>query len=152
MLEIVFQNKPELAKSLIPDQNFLEKLKSFLEKTVGHKYQMSLVLCNNDFIHTLNRDYRHIDSPTDVLSFSQTEGEDLNGVENELGDIILSLEKALSQSREFGVSFEEEIARLAIHGALHLLGYDHEKSEQQASEMFQKQDALLEEFMKENVS
>ena len=148
MVRIIFQNKNGLSDSLIPSESFLKKLQSFLENMIGNDYTMSLVLCDNSFIHTLNNNYRHIDRPTDVLSFSQIEGEDFHTENHELGDVILSLEQARLQADNFGVSFEEETARLSIHGSLHLLGYDHERGEKESNEMFKKQDELLDRFMK----
>ncbi len=76
----------------------------------------------------LNRDYRGIDRPTDVLSFAYHEGVEI-AVENEtchIGDVVISVDTASAAAREMGLSFEREIERLVIHGALHLAGYDHE--------------------------
>ena len=94
--------------------------------------ELSIVLCDNDFIRPLNRDYRGKDYATDVLSFSQQEGE---GFESPmLGDVIISLEKTQEQSQEHGKTFSEEFSLLLVHGILHLLGYDHEEDEE-AEEM-----------------
>ena len=101
--------------------------------------EISLTLVDNDRIHELNRDYRGKDYPTDVLSFAMQEesddepeifGLDEEGIDNILGDIIISVEKARAQAEEFGHSFERELVFLAVHGALHLLGYDHEDEEE----------------------
>lgn len=93
--------------------------------------EVSLVLVDDDYIHELNRDYRGIDRPTDVLSFALNEGEEPDVIdgpqESLLGDIIISLPTALRQAEEFNHSLERELAFLAVHGMLHLLGYDHEE-------------------------
>ena len=88
-----------------------------------------MTLTNNDYIHQLNRKYRQIDRPTDVLSFALNESEEPdieNGPDiNVLGDIILSVERAEEQAADYGHSLRREIAFLTVHGMLHLLGYDH---------------------------
>jgi len=90
--------------------------------------EISILLCHNEYIHQLNNTYRHIDRPTDVLSFALNEGEAKNyeGPEkNLLGDIVISLEKVEEQAKEFGHPFSRELAYLTVHGMLHILGYDH---------------------------
>jgi len=88
--------------------------------------ELSIVLCDDAFIHPLNRDYRGKDRPTDVLSFPQREGEESDPDDPVLGDIVLSVERAQAQADERGHSVETEIRILLVHGILHLLGYDHE--------------------------
>ena len=95
---------------------------------LGPQAEISILLCQNEYIHTLNKQYRNIDRPTDVLSFALNEGEDdgYDGPDTALlGDIIISLDKVREQATEFGHSFERELAYLTIHGMLHILGYDH---------------------------
>ncbi len=112
-------------------------------------FEVSLTFTDNEGIREINRKYREIDRETDVLSFPMTdEGEDFT-VDPEtgcfmLGDIVISLEKALAQAEEYGHSFKREVAFLAVHSMLHLLGYDHERSEEEEREMFGKQDIVLE--------
>ena len=112
-------------------------------------FEVSLTFTDNAGIREVNRKYREIDRETDVLSFPMTdEGEDFT-VDPEtgcfmLGDIVISLEKALTQAEEYGHSFKREVAFLTVHSMLHLLGYDHERSEEEEREMFGKQDIVLE--------
>ena len=102
--------------------------------------ELSIVLCSNAFIQPLNRDYRGKDYATDVLSFSQQEGE---GFENPmLGDVIISLEKTQEQAQERSKTFSSEFSLLLVHGILHLLGYDHEEDEE-AEEMENKEKEIL---------
>lgn len=110
-------------------------MKAVLEKTaeiheIAEQCEVSLVLVDDEYIHELNRDYRGIDRPTDVLSFALDEGEEpdvIDGPEESLiGDIIISLETAARQATEYNHSLERELAFLTVHGMLHLLGYDHE--------------------------
>lgn len=96
--------------------------------------EVSLTLVDDVRIHELNLEYRGVDRPTDVLSFAlQEETEDepeiLDYEDDLLGDIIISVERARAQAEEYGHSFERELTYLAVHGTLHLLGYDHEKEE-----------------------
>lgn len=99
--------------------------------------EVSLTLVDDERIHFLNREYRGVDRPTDVLSFAlQEETEDepeiLDYEDSVLGDIVISIERARAQALEYGHSFEREVAYLAVHGALHLLGFDHETEEDKA--------------------
>ena len=139
-------------------EEYLEDLTKVMDKILEDfemkNYAVNLVFCDDEFIKELNKRYRGICKPTDVLSFSQIEGEmgiddfDLEDEEIVLGDIIISVDTMKNQAKEEKVPLTEEIARLAIHGLLHLLGFDHEKSEDDACEMFELQDKYLKEFLK----
>ena len=119
--------------------NLKRIVREAIEKTLFYERfwkdtEVSVTFCNNPYIHKLNKEYRNIDKPTDVLSFPLFEKEELsmmNGQAVQLGDIIISLERAEEQAKEIGNSFEREIAFLAIHSTLHLLGYDHEKENEE---------------------
>jgi probable rRNA maturation factor len=92
--------------------------------------EVDITIVDDEEIHQLNRDYRGVDRPTDVLSFALDEDDEdepelLEGQLHLLGDIIISAETATRQAEEFGHGFEREIVYLAVHGLLHLLGYDH---------------------------
>lgn len=86
-------------------------------------------------MHGLNRDYRGKDRPTDVLAFAQREGEPTPEAEDQLGDVIISLDTALRQATERGVALQVEVRTLLIHGILHLLGFDHERSADESRRM-----------------
>lgn len=91
---------------------------------------VTISFVTNERIHELNRDYRGIDRPTDVLSFEcdnvPFEDEDISaGAEYELGDVIIAPDVALDQTKEYGTTFEQEVSLLVVHGLLHLCGYDH---------------------------
>lgn len=88
--------------------------------------ELSVVICTDAFIQPLNRDYRGLDKPTDVLSFSQREGEEADPDDPMLGDVIISLDTAQRQAQERGHGLAVEVRVLLVHGILHLLGYDHE--------------------------
>ncbi|CAM5204992.1 Endoribonuclease YbeY OS=Ureibacillus acetophenoni OX=614649 GN=ybeY PE=3 SV=1 [Ureibacillus acetophenoni] len=113
--------------------------------------EVSITFVTNEAIHEINRTYRDKDQPTDVISFALEEmgegeieiiGEDMPRV---LGDIIISIDRTKEQAEEYGHSFERELGFLAVHGFLHLLGYDHMNSEDE-KEMFGKQDQILSSF------
>lgn len=88
--------------------------------------EISIVLTNDEVIHEFNRDFRHVDRPTDVLSFPANEGDSIIFTpDGHLGDIMISVETAGRQAEELSHSTEREIMFLAIHGTLHVLGYDH---------------------------
>ena len=92
----------------------------------GAEGDICIELTDDETIHAYNRDFRGVDRPTDVLSFPVSEGEELIGVpDGHLGDIMISVKTAERQALELGHSAEREIAFLAIHGTLHVLGYDH---------------------------
>lgn len=117
-----------------------------IEKFEGSA-EISVRFVNNDEIHNLNKEFRNVDSSTDVLSFPLGEnGEyDINidtGAKM-LGDIVISMETAFAQSKEYGHSFEREIAFLTVHSMLHLLGYDHVNGGLEAVRMREKEEMVL---------
>jgi len=135
--------------------------KAFEISNINYNCQVSVTLVDNEQIREINKTYRNIDLPTDVLSFpliSYDEGKHLDDLFEEevknievvdidtgelvVGDIIISLEKAYSQSQEYGHSYEREIAYLAVHGMLHLMGYDHERESDKVV-MRQKEEEIL---------
>ena len=111
--------------------------------------EVSVTFTDNEGIHELNKKFRGVDKPTDVLSFplfdfeGETEEPPIDEVMSNLGDIVISLEKAKEQAEEFGHSFERETAFLCVHSMLHLLGYDHERSEEEDVEMRSKQSEIM---------
>lgn len=140
------QNKLEVKESFIKK---LEEVIEFAlkEEEVDIKCEISLVFVDNDEIKDINNNTRKIDKETDVLSFPMLEYEnnkvfkemyrnyefsqsDFDGDELVLGDIVLSLEKTLEQSKEFNHSYEREASYLVVHSVLHLLGYDHMNEEE----------------------
>ena len=106
--------------------------------------EVSVTFTDNEGIHALNKEYRNIDRPTDVLSFPQIDYESGEIAEGALGDIVLSLQRADEQAREFGHSFDRECAFLCVHSMLHLLGYDHELSEEDDADMRKRQRDIME--------
>lgn len=115
--------------------------------------EISILFCNDGFIQELNRNYRDIDSPTDILSFEN--GEEYTDEDGSkwlsIGDMIISLDTLPKNAEYFNVSENEELKRLLIHGTLHLNGMDHgeehvEKGVEPECEMLKKQEELLKTF------
>ena len=100
--------------------------------------ELSVLLANDRKIRTLNKQYRGQDRATDVLSFSQNEEEENKSNSHLMGDVVISTVTAKRQAAEHGLTLEEEIVLLLIHGILHLLGFDHERSNEEACHMKQK--------------
>lgn len=97
-----------------------EEKKDYDEKT----YYISFMITNNEVIHQINKEYRNVDRPTDVISFAYNETENIGPVEV-VGDIIISIDKVKEQAKDFGHSEKREFFYLLTHGMLHILGYDH---------------------------
>ncbi len=114
------------------DRELLERVlrHALADQGLTGPVEVSLLVTNDAEIQALNRQYRGIDRPTDVLSFSQTEGQASfprpPGVPLHLGDIVISYDRVREQAREYGHSERRELAYLAVHGLLHLLGFDHQ--------------------------
>jgi probable rRNA maturation factor len=104
--------------------------------------ELSVVLTDDLTIQGLNRDYRAVDAPTDVLSFAQREGENADPSDPLLGDVIISLDTAQRQAEAHGHSLAAEVRILLVHGFLHLLGFDHETG-MQRTEMAAEEAAAL---------
>lgn len=117
------------------------------EEEIEDEAEVNLTVVDNEEIHKMNLEYREKDAATDVLSFPMSDGEefDIDPETNRimLGDIVISAERALEQAKEYGHSFEREMCFLATHSMFHLLGYDHEVSEEEEKIMFEKQEKVL---------
>ncbi|SER70417.1 rRNA maturation RNase YbeY [Salipaludibacillus aurantiacus] len=129
------------------EQNLVQSvLETALDyESVGGNTEISVTFVSDERIQVLNKEYRDKDRPTDVLSFALDEGDetlDHPEAPHLLGDIIISLPRAKAQAAEFGHQFERELCFLAVHGFLHLIGYEHE-SEEQEKQMFTKQEDIL---------
>lgn len=136
------------------DSDIIEKIFSDMldSENIPSSAEVSLVLTDNTEIQELNKEYRNIDSATDVLSFPIYEETELKSIKEGnipeqilLGDIVISLEKAEEQSKEFEHSFKRELMYLFVHGMLHLLGHDH-LEEDEKKEMRSREEAILEKF------
>ncbi|MED4728502.1 rRNA maturation RNase YbeY [Aneurinibacillus migulanus] len=148
-IEFIQEYEPELSEELLA---LLRQVLEEAARTEEVEGELTVTFVDNERIHELNREYRGIDCPTDVLSFAMNEegeeemeiflDEEMDDMPNMLGDVIISIPKAQEQAKEYGHSFEREMGFLAVHGFLHLNGYDHE-TEAEEREMFGRQEEIL---------
>jgi probable rRNA maturation factor len=138
------------AVTLPIDTDLIEKaVRGVLEaESQGGLIEVSVLVTDDVEIHELNRDYRGVDAPTDVLSFADEE-DDLAFVRppdmpRSLGDLVISYDRVVAQAAEYGHSVERELAFLTVHGMLHLLGYDHELGADEAALMGAREEAIME--------
>ena len=139
MIEVLYDNRQDFMEITKDDEKAVREAACKVLETEGCEgdYEISVSFVTNNEIKELNRDYRNVDSVTDVLSFPMDDEEDPEGVVM-LGDVILSTEKIKEQAEEYGHSLRREMTYLTVHSVLHLLGYDHmeedEKSEMRGRE------------------
>lgn len=142
MFEIINETNEDIKEI----ENINELLNFVIKKENLENCLFNVIIVDNDYIHKLNKEYRGIDRPTDVISFAlEDEVDDVKLDFRVLGDIYISLDKTYEQAKLYNHSFLRELSFLTIHGLLHLLGYDHMVKEDEEV-MFKKQDELLNEF------
>lgn len=143
-IDFVFDNEVDNFENNY-EQDFTAIIEQAL-KTLGIEddVEVSCVLVDDERIHEINREYRHIDRSTDVISFAMEDNDQfyVEGMPRTLGDIFISVDHAKKQAEEYGHSLRREMCFLFTHGILHLLGYDHMTDEQE-KEMFDLQDEIL---------
>ena len=148
-MEIEIRREPEHLTVSMEDMGAVRRA----VETVGRLYgaeeaEVSVTLTDDAHIHVLNREYRGVDRPTDVLSFALMESEEpeiIGGASEVLGDLVISLERVQAQAEEYGHSALRELSFLTVHGMLHLLGYDH-MEEDERLEMETEQRHVMEEL------
>ncbi|MGH2318176.1 rRNA maturation RNase YbeY [Planococcus sp. 4-30] len=147
MIAIDFMDETESLKQ--QELDFVQKILEHAAKEEGlGQSEVSVTFVTNEMIRDINREYRGKDQPTDVISFAMEElGEGETAIIGSpeprmLGDIIISLDRTKEQAADYGHSFERELGFLAVHGFLHLLGYDH-MTEEDEKKMFSRQEEIL---------
>ena len=151
------QNLIEIAchEDMAAEPQWLSKIEPFLEAVLKKLYlsgwELSVLFCQDDFIQELNKNYRQLDMPTDVLSFNAgSQYQDEEGVEwFSAGDIVISVDTLAKNAVEFEVSQDQELKRLLIHGVLHLSGMDHSDNSPEQP-MLQFQEIVLQDFIAES--
>lgn len=126
---------------------------AYKKEKIKNDIEVSLTIVTNEEIKKLNKQYRNIDEPTDVLSFEMYDpyvelDDEFKQIPIPIGDIIISIDKVEEQAKRYNHSFERELAFLTVHGFLHLLGYTHDDVEEEKI-MFIRQEQILKEFQLE---
>jgi probable rRNA maturation factor len=127
----------------------LQKIKSYANKIGSFlklkNINLTIVICDNNYILKINKVYRKKNKPTDVIAFAYRENPfpDIKGGPETLGDIYISLEKASENAKAYETSLSEELRRLLAHGILHLIGYDHERSKKDKKIMEEKEEEIF---------
>ena len=148
MIKIDLTNETNLdIKGILKDYRNIAKV---TQNKVGKKgtFEVSVTIVDIETIHDINKKYRNIDRPTDVISFAFLDNDDLpviKGMPILLGDIYICDEVCINQANEYGHSIRRELAFLFTHGLLHLFGYDHVNSKEEEVVMFKLQDEILNE-------
>ncbi|AKL95788.1 rRNA maturation factor [Clostridium aceticum] len=146
-MELEIDNRQEIIEV---EETLVKTLEKLVKASLDYEgwetdYEVSLSFVDNEEIHELNKTYREKDCPTDVLSFPMVDDDSPVLEEKILGDIVISVEKAIEQAKEYGHSFEREMAFLTVHSMFHLMGYDH-MEEEDAKEMRAKEEAVLQQL------
>ena len=139
------QNESTVRLKKTPIKEFLCRV---LEKLGKNKWEVSILFTGDAFIHKLNKEYRGKDEPTDVLSFAQVDNKEAfpeKGGRFYAGDIVISMETLAKNAEYFGISVNEELKRLLVHGILHLSGMDHDNNNPDQP-MLVKQEKILNQF------
>ena len=142
-------------ESMEQEPPWLPKIEGFLEAVLARLrlsgWELSVLFCGDGFIRELNRDYRGLDMPTDVLSFNAGSVYEDEGGQQwfSAGDIVISVDTLAKNAVEFEVSEDQELKRLLIHGVLHLSGMDHSDNSPEQP-MLKLQEEVLQEFLCEN--
>lgn len=129
----------------IDTKDLKKVLKIAIKKLKKKNIEFNIIFVDNKYIHKLNKEYRNIDRETDVISFALDDDNSFPKIDTDvLGDIYISIDKAKSQAEEYGHTFKRELCFLAVHGFLHINGYDHMTKEEEKI-MFGLQEEILNE-------
>lgn len=143
-------NEVELINNLDIEIEELKEVRKFIDFALSklelENVMFNVIIINNEEIHRINKEYRGIDRPTDVISFALEDDDTFIKTDKRiLGDIYISIDKARQQAEEYGHKLLRELCFLTIHGILHLLGYDHMTKEDEEV-MFGLQERILSEY------
>ena len=128
-------------------KKYSREIKKYYKKAlevldVNDDFELSLIIVGKNKIRTINRDYRHLDKETDVISFAEIDSDDEFGDDNYLGDIFINVDRVKSQAKLYEHSIKREYCFLFVHGLLHLFGYDH-MNDKDEKRMFSLQDKII---------
>ena len=140
-MEVLIDNQQDLLA--IPNANLKQTARDILSVLGCHDGELSLLIVDDDKIRPLNEQYRGRAGATNVLAFPMNEGAFAEVMPHLLGDVVISVETCLREAKTTGITFEHHFTELLIHGILHLLGYDHEQSEEEEHRMTMKSEEVL---------
>lgn len=146
MIDVLFDNRQDIMEITEDNMKAIEDAIDAVLKVEGAEgdFEVSVSFVTNEEIKTLNREYRNVDSETDVLSFPMDDDEEFDGIII-LGDIVLSTQRIIEQAKDFGHSLEREMLYLTVHSMLHLLEYDH-MDEEEKDEMRSREKEIMKEL------
>jgi probable rRNA maturation factor len=146
MISVLFDSRQDIMEITEANEMAIETAVETVLKAENQSgnYEVSVSFVSSEEIRELNRDYRNVDSETDVLSFPMDDDDEFDGVII-LGDIVLSTQRIIEQANEFGHSLEREMIYLTVHSMLHLLGYDHMITSEK-EEMRQREKEIMKEL------
>ena len=140
-MEVLIDNRQ--SKHKIPLKKVRQQAKAILSALDNPNGELSILIVDDSQIATLNKEYLKREGPTNVIAFPMHEGDFSDISPQLLGDVVISIETAYQEGKMTGISTEERFTQLIVHGILHLLGYDHERTEEEALRMEIKSNALL---------
>ena len=140
-MEVLIDNRQN--KHALALKKIRQKAKTILNALDCPKGELSILLVDDPQIEVLNKEYLNRYGPTNVIAFPMRAGRFSNITPHLLGDVVISVETAAKEAKSAGISIEERFTQLLVHGILHLLGYDHEKTEQEAEKMEKKSNEIL---------
>jgi probable rRNA maturation factor len=140
-MEVLIDNRQ--SKHEIPLKKVRQQAKAILSALDNPNGELSILIVDNSQIAALNKEYLKREGPTNVIAFPMQQGDFAEVSPQLLGDVVISIERAYQEGRMTGITAEERFTQLLVHGILHLLGYDHEKTEEEALLMEKKSNALL---------
>ena len=140
-MEVLIDNRQKKHKISMP--TIQQKATDILNALDCHNAELSVLIVDDPQIAILNKKYLRRYGPTNVIAFPMQTDQFSNINPELLGDVVISIETAEKEGKSIGISMEERFTQLLVHGILHLLGYDHEKSEQEADKMEKKSDEIL---------
>ena len=155
MIEVDIQIDDRFAEAVAPELIERAVAAALQAEGVAGPIELSVLVADDAELHRLNRDYRGVDAPTDVLSFADEEDAGAQAqhafvrppdAPRYLGDLAISYERVVVQAEEYGHSRERELAYLTVHGILHLLGYDHERGPADAAAMRAREEAIMQQI------
>ena len=140
-MEILIEDRQDRYR--IAHEEIKKKAKTILTALECHDGELSILIVNDPEIAKLNKTYLGRSGPTNVIAFSMQEGPFGQINPNLLGDVVISLDTAAREAQDAGISVESRLDQLLIHGVLHLFGFDHEQTSEQAKAMRMKEEQLL---------